>query len=126
MPRFAIVNPVRPFNQITGSDRWAVLKPSSPLLSSTGGTPMDYRKRITALQQRMDEQAVDLIYLTRGANLFYLTGVRRHYDHGTDHNAYGDWASGAYIARTGGVILLAPQMGGGFWRAEGEGKPWID
>jgi Xaa-Pro aminopeptidase len=87
---------------------------------------MDYRKRITALQQRMDEQAVDLIYLTRGANLFYLTGVRRHYDHGTDHNAYGDWASGAYIARTGGVILLAPQMGGGFWLAEGEGKPWID
>ncbi len=87
---------------------------------------MDYQRRLTALRKRMEERGVDLVYLTRGANLFYLAGVRRHYDHGTDHNAYGDWASGAFITREGGLILLAPQMGGGFWVAEGQGKPWID
>lgn len=86
---------------------------------------MDYAKRLQTLQQRMDEQHIDLVYLTRGANLFYLAGVRRHFDHGTDHNAYGDWVSGAYIAREGGLILLAPQMGGGFWVTEGQNKPWI-
>src|SRR5205814_6012488 len=42
------------------------------------------------------------------------------------HNAYGDWASGAFIAREGGLILVAPKMGGGFWVAEGADKPWID
>ncbi|MDQ2786419.1 MAG: Xaa-Pro peptidase family protein [Chloroflexota bacterium] len=87
---------------------------------------MDYQGRLTTLRKRMEERGVDLVYLTRGANLFYLAGVRRHYDHGTDHNAYGDWASGAFIAREGGLILLAPQMGGGFWVAEGQEKPWID
>jgi len=87
---------------------------------------MDYQGRLAALRKRMEERGVDLVYLTRGANLFYLTGVRRHYDHGTDHNAYGDWASGAFIARDGGLILLAPQMGGGFWVTEGLDKPWID
>ncbi len=87
---------------------------------------MDYQGRLAALRKRMEERGVDLVYLTRGANLFYLAGVRRHYDHGTDHNAYGDWASGAFIAREGGLILLAPQMGGGFWVAEGQDKPWID
>ncbi len=87
---------------------------------------MDYQGRLATLRKRMEERGVDLVYLTRGANLFYLAGVRRHYDHGTDHNAYGDWASGAFIAREGGLILLAPQMGGGFWVTEGQDKPWID
>src|SRR5947209_17780324 len=87
---------------------------------------MDYQRRLATFRQRMGERDIDLVYLTRGANLFYLTGVRRHYDHGTDHNAYGDWASGALIAREGGLILLAPKMGGGFWVAEGAEKPWID
>ncbi len=60
---------------------------------------MDYQQRLETFRQRMEAAGVDLVYLTRGANLFYLTGVRRQYDHGTDHNAYGDWACGAYIGR---------------------------
>ncbi len=87
---------------------------------------VDYQRRLATFRQRMGERDIDLAYLTRGANLFYLTGVRRHYDHGTDHNAYGDWVSGALIGREDGLILLAPQMGGGFWVAEGADKPWID
>ena len=87
---------------------------------------MDYPRRLAAFRERMGEAGVDLVYLPRGANLFYLTGVRRHYDHGTDHNAYGDWATGAYLGRRGGLTLLGPRMGGTFYLDEAEGKPWIE
>lgn len=87
---------------------------------------MDYRKRLTRLRERMDEAGIDLLYLTRGANLFYLTGIRRQLVRGTDHNAYGDWACGGYIGREGGLIVLAPRMGGHFFEAEAAGKPWVD
>ncbi|HET8626825.1 MAG TPA: Xaa-Pro peptidase family protein [Thermomicrobiales bacterium] len=86
---------------------------------------MDYAQRLARLRERMGQADVDVVYLPRGANLFYLTGVRRPLEHGTDHNAYGDWASGAYIARDGGVVLLAPRMGGAFYEAEAMDKPWI-
>lgn len=86
---------------------------------------MDYPGRLRRLRERMEAAGVDLLYLPRGANLFYLTGLRRHYDHGTDHNAYGDWASGGYLHRGGELILLAPRMGGSFYTAQAEGKRWI-
>ncbi len=87
---------------------------------------MDYEKRLTTFRQRMEAAGVDLVYLTRGANLFYVAGVRRQYEHGTDHNAYGDWACGAYIGRDSGFTLVAPRMGGSFYVNEAEGKPWIN
>lgn len=87
---------------------------------------MDYPKRLETFRQRMEAAGVDLVYLTRGANLFYLAGVRRQYDHGTDHNAYGDWACGAYVGRESGFTLIAPRMGGSFYVKEAEGKPWIE
>jgi Xaa-Pro dipeptidase len=73
----------------------------------------------------MAERNIDLLYLLRGANLFYLTGIRRELEHGTDHNAYGDWISGGYIGRDR-IVLTAPRMGGGFYVSEAEGKPWIN
>ncbi len=87
---------------------------------------MDYEKRLATFRQRMEEAGVDLVYLTRGANLFYLAGIGRQYDHGTDHNAYGDWACGAYIGRKHGFTLIAPRMGGSFYVNEADGKPWIE
>lgn len=87
---------------------------------------MDYAARLARLRERMEAADVDLVYLTRGANLFYLTGIRRQLVHGTDHNAYGDWATGAYFGRDGGLIVVAPRMGGAFFAAEGAGKPWVD
>lgn len=87
---------------------------------------MDYPRRLADVRRRMDDAGIDLLYLTRGANLFYLTGIRRHLEHGTDHNAYGGWACGAYLGRQGGLVLLAPRMGGSFFEAEGAGKPWVD
>jgi Xaa-Pro aminopeptidase len=86
---------------------------------------MEYEGRLRNVQHAMRERDIDLIFLPRGANLFYLTGIRRQLEHGTDHNAYGDWLSGGYIGPAGPVQLVAPRMGGGFWVNEAEGKPWI-
>jgi Xaa-Pro aminopeptidase len=86
---------------------------------------MDYEGRLRNVQHAMREREIDLMFLPRGANLYYLTGIRRQLEHGTDHNAYGDWLSGGYIGQEGPVQLVAPRMGGGFWVNEAEGKPWV-
>ncbi len=86
---------------------------------------MDYSRRLQAVQSAMRERNIAVVFLPRAANLFYLTGIRRHLEHGTDHNAYGDWLSGGYIGPEGPVQVLAPRMGGGFFVHEAEGKPWI-
>lgn len=86
---------------------------------------MDYSGRIGRLRERMEAAGIDLVYLPLGANLFYLTGIRRRLEHGTDHNAYGDWACGGYIGRTGPIAVLGPRMGGAFVQGEAAEKPWI-
>jgi Xaa-Pro aminopeptidase len=86
---------------------------------------LDFGSRLAAVQTAMQERDIALMFLPRAANLFYLTGIRRQLDHGTDHNAYGDWLSGGYIGQNGPVRVVAPRMGGGFWQHEAEGKPWI-
>ena len=86
---------------------------------------MDFFGRLCAVQAAMQERDIDLMFLPRAANLFYLTGIRRQLEHGTDHNAYGDWLSGGYIGPDGPVQIVAPRMGGGFWVNEAEGKPWV-
>lgn len=86
---------------------------------------MDYPGRMSAVRQRMAEREIDLLILPRGANLFYLAGIRRQLEHGTDHNAYGDWVCGGYVGRDGPIRLVAPRMGGDFFVAEAEGKPWV-
>lgn len=73
----------------------------------------------------MAERAITAVFLPRGANLFYLTGVRRQLEHGTDHNAYGDWLAGGYLGPTGPVSLVVPRMGGAYFEAEATGKPWL-
>jgi Xaa-Pro aminopeptidase len=87
---------------------------------------MDFAGRLARLRERMEAASIDLVYLTLGANLFYLAGIRRRLEHGTDHNAYGDWACGAYIGRTGGITLLTPRMGGTYFQNEAVEKPWIN
>ena len=86
---------------------------------------MDYQKRLTAVQAAMAERDITVMFLPRAANLFYVAGIRRHLEHGTDHNAYGDWLSGGYIGQDGPVQMVAPRMGGGFFVNEAEGKPWV-
>jgi Xaa-Pro aminopeptidase len=86
---------------------------------------MDYQRRLNAVQAAMAEREIAVMFLPRAANLFYLTGIRRHLEHGTDHNAYGDWLSGGYLGPDGPVQVVAPRMGGRFFVREAEGKPWV-
>jgi Xaa-Pro aminopeptidase len=87
---------------------------------------LDYPERLERARALMVERHIGLLYLPPGANLFYLTGVRRQELGGTDHNAYGDWAVGAYIGTAGGITLLAPRMGGKYYQSEANDKPWIE
>jgi len=87
---------------------------------------LDYPARLTKARARMAEENIGLIYLTPGADLFYLTGIRRQQNHPTDHNRYGDWIMGGYIGLDDGADLVAARMGGAYFEAEAEDKPWFD
>ena len=86
---------------------------------------MDYEGRLSRVREAMRERGIALMYLRRGANLFYLTGIKRKGPELTDSNSYGDYIHGAYITLTGGITIVAPRMGASGWRKQTEGKPWI-
>jgi Xaa-Pro dipeptidase len=87
---------------------------------------LDFNKRLQAVRARMQEQNVGLMFLTPGANLFYLAGLVRQDHYRTDHNAYGDWAVGGYIGLQEGVVMTAPRMGGEYYLAQVKDKPWFE
>ena len=87
---------------------------------------INFAARVEQAQERMAEANVGLMFLPPGANLFYLTGLRRHEGDNTDANAYGDWAVGGWLSQSGGAVLTAPRMGGGFFESEIVGKPWFE
>ena len=86
----------------------------------------DYAQRLKKLRTRMQEQNVALVFLRPEANLFYLAGIPHRDHYRTDHNAYGDWAVGAYIGLQDGIVLTAPRMGGEYLCAQVEDKPWFE
>lgn len=86
---------------------------------------MQYQGRLQRLRNAMEAANIDLLFLPPGANMSYFTGFRRHLNHGAEKNAYGDWATGAYISRNGQLMMLGPRMGGAFFVNEAEGKAWI-
>ena len=90
-----------------------------------GGQVINYSKRLDAIRARMEEQNIGLMVLPPGANLFYSTGMPRRDHYRTDHNAYGDWAVGGYIGLQDGVVMTAPRMGGEYFLAQVEDKPWF-
>ncbi|MDR5682475.1 MAG: Xaa-Pro peptidase family protein [Armatimonadota bacterium] len=85
---------------------------------------MDVRLRLQAIRQAMDGEAIDALYLRPGANLTYLTGIRRQQPHHTDTNAYADWIEGVYLGAHR-AVLVAPRMGSEFFLQQARGKPWI-
>lgn len=87
---------------------------------------LDHAQRLEKLRARMEEQNVGLVFLRPEANLFYLTGIPHRDHYRTDHNAYGDWAVGAYIGLREGIVLTAPRMGGEYLIAQAQDKPWFD
>ena len=86
---------------------------------------MDYEGRLSRVREAMRQKGIALMYLRRGANLFYLTGIKRRRPELTDSNSYGDEIHGAFITVTGGITLVAPRMGGSGWQRAAEGKSWI-
>ena len=86
---------------------------------------MNYEGRLSRVREVMREKGIALMYLRRGANLFYLTGIKRKGPELTDSNSYGDYIHGAYITLTGGITVVAPKMGASGWQGQTEGKPWI-
>jgi len=86
---------------------------------------MDYEGRLKRLKEKMREKKIALMYLRRGANLFYLTGIKRKGPELTDTNSYGDYIHGAYISQSGTITLIGPRMGGSSWQKQAEGKSWI-
>jgi Xaa-Pro aminopeptidase len=87
---------------------------------------LDYAARLETVREQMAARNIGLMFLPPGANLFYLTGIRRREEGGTDHNAYGDYVVGGYIGLQDGITVLSPRMGGGYYKGEASNKPWIE
>ncbi len=87
---------------------------------------MDFLGRLAVLRHTMEQHDIGLLYLPPGANLFYVSGIRRQQPHTTDTNAYGDWAAGAFLGQEGGITLVTPRMGSAYFVEEAKGKPWIE
>jgi len=86
---------------------------------------IDYAARLRTARSRMAEQDIGLMFLPPGANLFFLTGIRRQENDNTDANAYGDWVVGGFVGLDGGIVLTAPRMGGAYFQSEAQDKPWF-
>src|SRR3954447_22488532 len=70
----------------------------------------DYSARLRAVQQKMAEQHIDLLFLQRSANLHYLTGIPREEQNFGNTMYPGEWLSGAWIAPGRAPILSIPRM----------------
>ena len=70
----------------------------------------DYNARLRAVQQKMAEQSIDLLFLQRSANLHYLTGIPREEQNFGNTMYPGEWLSGAWIAPGRAPILSIPRM----------------
>jgi Xaa-Pro dipeptidase len=87
---------------------------------------INYPARLAKLRTLMEKQNIGLVYLTAGANLFYLTGIHTRDDYRTDHNRYGDYVVGGYIGLDGGVTVMAARMGAQYFVDEMQGKLWFE
>ncbi|HJZ50540.1 MAG TPA: aminopeptidase P family N-terminal domain-containing protein, partial [Roseiflexaceae bacterium] len=70
----------------------------------------NYNARLRAVQQKMAEQSIDLLFLQRSANLHYLTGIPREEQNFGNTMYPGEWLSGAWIAPGRSPILTVPRM----------------
>lgn len=70
----------------------------------------DYSARLAAVQAAMRAQQVDLLYLSRSANLSYVTGLAREEPNFGNTIYPGEWLTGAWIAQSGTPIMTLPRM----------------
>jgi Xaa-Pro aminopeptidase len=82
---------------------------------------IDYTARLANVQAQMAEQAVDLLFLSRSANLHYVTGVPREEQNFGNTIYPGEWLTGAWIPQQGAPILTLPRMLAAFHMGAVEG-----
>ena len=85
----------------------------------------DYTARLQRVQQQMRAQHVDLLFLSRSANLSYVTGLLREQPNYGNTMYPGEWLTGAWVPVDGTPILTLPRMVADFhvvrratWRCE--------
>ena len=66
--------------------------------------------RLQAVQQQMATQQIDLLFLSRSANLHYVTGIGREEPNFGNTIYPGEWLTGAWIPQSGAPILTLPRM----------------
>jgi Xaa-Pro aminopeptidase len=70
----------------------------------------NYQARLHAVQAQMAAQGIDLLFLSRSANLHYVTGVPREEPNFGNTIYPGEWLTGAWIPQSGSPILTLPRM----------------
>ncbi len=70
----------------------------------------DYTARLQRVQQQMRAQHVDLLFLSRSANLSYVTGLLREQPNYGNTMYPGEWLTGAWVPVDGTPILTLPRM----------------
>ena len=70
----------------------------------------NYNKRLQAVQQRMANLNIDLMFLPYSANLDYVTGIHREEQNFGNTMYPGDWMTGAWVAPGRAPILTLPRM----------------
>jgi Xaa-Pro dipeptidase len=70
----------------------------------------NYAARLSKVQSLMAEAGIDLIFLSRSANLHYLTGIGRDEPNFGNTMYPGEWVTGAWIPQNGAPILTLPRM----------------
>jgi len=71
---------------------------------------INYTNRLARIQEQMSEQQIDLLFLSRSANLHYATGIGREEPNFGNTMYPGEWLTGAWIPREGVPILTLPRM----------------
>ena len=70
----------------------------------------NYPARLQTVQTKMTEQGIDLLFLSRSANLHYVTGIGREEQNFGNTIYPGEWLTGAWIPQVGAPILTLPRM----------------
>lgn len=70
----------------------------------------DYSSRLHRVQAAMQARGLDLLFLSRSANLSYVTGLVREQPNFGNTMYPGEWLTGAWIPASGSPVLTIPRM----------------
>src|SRR6202048_209479 len=70
----------------------------------------DYRERRRRLAERMEAEAVDVLFLAPSADLEYLTGVERQIPNFGEASYAHGWVTGAFFRPGADPVFVLPRM----------------